>query len=120
MLLNFAQDVIHFRQTKGDRPFDQTMNEKSRRAARGLLAFGWDPLVGVGPARFRQWVHEAERDAGLDRVWPHLLGHAFSNTVAKEGDVEGWRRSMTHATLSEWPRCNVADEDRVRGSQREV
>ena len=74
------------------------------------------PLVGVGQERFRQWVHAAEQEAGLGRVWPHLLRHAASTRVARSTDPETWRRFMNHADLSQWARYVAGTDERVRAA----
>jgi integrase/recombinase XerC len=119
--VDLERAVIHFRSTKGDRPYRLPLNRPGLRAARALLELrnvskreANLEVVGVGPARFRQWVHDAEHEAGLPRVWPHLLRHAFSNRVALSGDVEAWRRAMNHADISQWARYNSADDERIR------
>jgi len=71
-------------------------------------------LLGVGAERFRQWVHAAEQEAGLGRVWPHLLRHAASTRVARRADPETWRRFMNHADLSQWARYVAGTDERVR------
>jgi len=71
-------------------------------------------LIGVGAERFRQWVHAAEQEAGLGRVWPHLLRHAASTRVARSSDPETWRRFMNHADLSQWARYVAGTDERVR------
>jgi site-specific recombinase XerD len=73
-------------------------------------------LIGVGAERFRQWVHAAEQEAGLDRVWPHLLRHAASTRVARSSDPETWRRFMNHADLSQWARYVAGTDERVRAA----
>jgi len=91
-------------------------------AARHLLGCDFDArnigakvtLIGVGAERFRQWVHAAEQDAGLGRVWPHLLRHAASTRVARSTDPETWRRFMNHADLSQWPRYVAGTDERLR------
>jgi integrase len=71
-------------------------------------------LIGVGAERFRQWIHAAEQEAGLGRVWPHLLRHAASTRVARSTDPETWRRFMNHADLSQWARYVAGTDERVR------
>jgi integrase len=61
-----------------------------------------------------QWVHAAEQEAGLGRVWPHLLRHAASTRVARSSDPETWRRFMNHADLSQWARYVAGTDERVR------
>jgi len=73
-------------------------------------------LVGVGAERFRQWIHAAEQEAGLGRVWPHLLRHAASTRVARSSDPETWRRFMNHADLSQWARYVAGTDERVRAA----
>ena len=75
-----------------------------------------DRLIGVGAERFRQWVHAAEQEAGLGRVWPHLLRHAASTRVARSSDPETWRRFMNHADLSQWARYVAGTDERVRAA----
>lgn len=84
-----------------------------------LRAEGFAPrpvLIGVGAERFRQWVHAAEQEAGLGRVWPHLLRHAASTRVARRADPETWRRFMNHADLSQWSRYVAGTDERVRAA----
>jgi site-specific recombinase XerD len=107
---------IWFREAKGSRPYAVPLSARGRAAARHLLDGGLDPIVGVGAARFRQWVHAAEEAAHLDRVWPHLLRHTFASKVARSGDVEAWRRLMNHADLSQWPRYVRASDERLRAA----
>jgi site-specific recombinase XerD len=110
--------LLRLRVAKGDRPYAVPLNRSALVAARHLVAeaerLERTTLLGVGAARFRQWVHDAEREAGLDRIWPHLLRHAFSNRVAQAGDPEAWRRLMNHADLSQWSRYVRADDERLR------
>jgi len=75
-----------------------------------------DRLIGVGAERFRQWVHAAEQEAGLGRIWPHLLRHAASTRVARSSDPETWRRFMNHADLSQWARYVAGTDERVRAA----
>jgi integrase/recombinase XerC len=118
-----SEPSIVFAVTKGDRPYELPLNRKAEVAARHLLRCetsahnmsGKVTLVGVGPERVRQWLEQAELDAGSIRhVHPHLLRHAFSNRVARAGDPEAWRRSMNHADLSQWTRYVGASDERVR------
>jgi site-specific recombinase XerD len=68
---------------KGDRPYSVPLERAGEIAVRHLLHTADGRLIGVGAERFRQWVHAAEQDAGLPRVWPHLLRHAASTRVAR-------------------------------------
>jgi integrase/recombinase XerD len=77
---------------------------------------GGATIIGVGAERFRQWVHAAEQEAGLGRVWPHLLRHAASTRVARSSDPETWRRFMNHADLSQWARYVAGTDERVRAA----
>jgi site-specific recombinase XerD len=107
---------LWFREAKGSKPYAVPLNVRGRTAARHLLDGGLDPIIGVGPARFRQWVHAAEQSAHLDRIWPHLLRHTFASKVARSGDVEAWRRLMNHSDLSQWPRYVRASDERLRAA----
>ena len=112
---------IDFLQAKGGRPYSVPLERAGAIAARHLLeAFTIsdkrEALIGVGAERFRQWVHAAEQEAGLGRVWPHLLRHAASTRVARKTDPETWRRFMNHADLSQWSRYVAGDDDRVRSA----
>jgi site-specific recombinase XerD len=71
-------------------------------------------LIGVGAERFRQWVHAAEQEAGLGRVWPHLLRHAFLTKVAHTEGVspEEVRKLANWSDLSQWSRY-IAGSDRL-------
>lgn len=100
--------------TKGDRPYSVPLDRAGVIAAAHLL--GGDRLIGVGAERFRQWVHAAEQEAGLPRVWPHLLRHAASTRVARKADPETWRRFMNHADLSQWPRYVAGTDERLRAA----
>ena len=105
---------VWFDETKGDRPTPQPLNRRGAIAARELATLGHDPILGVGAAQFRQWVHAAEQQAGLERVWPHLFRHTFATKVAAAGDAEAWRRAMGHADLSQWPRYVASSDEAVR------
>jgi integrase len=111
--------TIWFAQAKNDRPYGVPLDRAGIIAARHLVAearsAGRERLIGVGATRVRQWVHGAEQDAGLPRIWPHLFRHAFATRVAQANDPEAWRRLMNHADLSQWARYNHADQGRLRG-----
>jgi site-specific recombinase XerD len=111
---------ITFVVAKGDKPYSVPMGKPAVVAARYLIdearLYGRPTLLGVGAARFRQWVHEAEQSAGLDRIWPHLLRHEYSNRVAAHGDPEAWRRLMNHSDLSQWARYVHAPDERLRAA----
>lgn len=115
--------VIHFRVVKNDRPYSKPMNRMAYIAVHQLMhEVHHDPrptLVGVGQERFRQWLHQAEAEAGLPRIWPHLLRHSYSNRAAR-GDPESWRRGMNHADLSQWARYHAGDDDRLRVGEEQV
>lgn len=118
-LARSGEESVWFRVAKGDRPYGVPLERAGLAAARGLLMTGYDPVLGVGAARFRQWVHEAEETAGLERVWPHLLRHTFAKRLAEGGDVEAWRQGMNHADLSQWPRyVGRRGDQRVRDALR--
>ncbi len=77
-------------------------------------------LLGVGAERFRQWVHAAEQEAGLGRVWPHLLRHAFLTRVAHAEGVspEEVRKLANWADLSQWPRYVACRDEALRRGVR--
>ena len=116
--VDLRRSRITFRVTKNDRPYAVPLNRMGWIAAGHLVAdaraSGRSKLVGVGAERFRQWLHAAEAEAGLPRVWPHLLRHAASNRWAESGDVEAWRKLGNWSDLSQWSRYVHADEDRLR------
>lgn len=116
--VDLEQGTMHFAVAKGAKPYTVPLNPPAATAAHRLMHLarerGDDRLLGVGPDRFRQWVHEAQRLAGLPRMWPHLLRHEFSNRVAANGDPEAWRQLMNHSDLSQWARYVYADEQRMR------
>ncbi len=122
--LEASPPYIWLAHAKGDRPYKAYLDGAGVIAARHLLEErarnprprSRDTLVGISPAQVRNWLHAAEQVAGLPRVWPHLLRHAFSNRVARRSDVEAWRRAMNHADLSQWPRYVDADAERVSGA----
>jgi integrase len=120
-------------ETKGGKPYSVPLERAGVVAAGHLLdrlrrggsseasedaSVGERPpyLIGVGAERFRQWVHAAEQEAGLGRVWPHLLRHAASTRVARSSDPETWRRFMNHADLSQWARYVAGTDERVRAA----
>lgn len=107
---------LWFATAKGDRPYALPLNRRGAIAAAHLLALGHDPILGVGSARFRQWVHAAEQSAGLERVWPHLFRHTFATKVAAAGDVEAWRRAMNHSDLSQWSRYVAGSDQQLRAA----
>jgi len=103
-------------EAKGGKPYSVPLERAGVIAATQLqrsTTVG-DRLIGVGAERFRQWVHAAEQEAGLGRVWPHLLRHAASTRVARSSDPETWRRFMNHADLSQWARYVAGTDERVR------
>lgn len=115
--VHIGQDArIDFLATKGDRPYSVPLERAGVIAARHLLATSNGKLVGVGAERFRQWVHAAEQEAGLGRIWPHLLRHAASTRVARSSDPETWRRFMNHADLSQWSRYVAGTDERLRAA----
>jgi integrase len=101
-------------EAKGGKPYSVPLERAGVIAAEHLLASANGRLIGVGAERFRQWVHAAEQEAGLGRVWPHLLRHAASTRVARSSDPETWRRFMNHADLSQWARYVAGTDERVR------
>ena len=105
-------------EAKGGKPYSVPLERAGAIAARnlGLSQVSGDRLIGVGAERFRQWVHAAEQEAGLGRVWPHLLRHAASTRVARSADPETWRRFMNHADLSQWSRYVAGTDERVRAA----
>lgn len=109
---------IDLLETKGGKPYSVPLERAGVIAARHLTEIIFpassDRLIGVGAERFRQWVHAAEQEAGLGRVWPHLLRHAASTRVARRSDPETWRRFMNHADLSQWARYVAGTDERVR------
>jgi integrase/recombinase XerD len=107
---------IDLLEVKGGKPYSVPLERAGVIAARHLLASANGRLVGVGAERFRQWVHAAEQEAGLGRVWPHLLRHAASTRVARSSDPETWRRFMNHADLSQWARYVAGTDERVRAA----
>jgi integrase/recombinase XerD len=104
-------------EAKGGKPYSVPLERAGRIAAIRLERLSNDGrLIGVGAERFRQWVHAAEQEAGLGRVWPHLLRHAASTRVARSSDPETWRRFMNHADLSQWARYVAGTDERVRAA----
>lgn len=101
-------------EAKGGKPYSVPLERAGVIAAGHLLPSTNGRLIGVGAERFRQWVHAAEQEAGLGRVWPHLLRHAASTRVARSSDPETWRRFMNHADLSQWARYVAGTDERVR------
>ena len=101
-------------EAKGGKPYSVPLERAGVIAAGHLVATANGRLIGVGAERFRQWVHAAEQEAGLGRVWPHLLRHAASTRVARSSDPETWRRFMNHADLSQWSRYVAGTDKRVR------
>lgn len=122
--VDLDRGIIHFRIVKNDRPYSKPMNRMAYVAAAHLVGESQTgnrlpTLIGVGQERFRQWLHDAEREAGLPRIWPHLLRHSYSNRAAT-GDPEAWRRGMNHADLSQWSRYHGLDDDRLRAGEEQV
>jgi integrase len=110
---------IDLLEAKGGRPYSVPLERAGVIAARHLSLGSrvyTDRLIGVGAERFRQWVHAAEQEAGLGRVWPHLLRHAASTRVARSSDPETWRRFMNHSDLSQWTRYVAGTDERVRAA----
>ncbi len=107
---------LDLREAKGGRPYSVPLERAGVVAARNLSqTYVSDrSLIGVGAERFRQWIHAAEQEAGLGRVWPHLLRHAASTRVARRTDPETWRRFMGQADLSQWTRYVAGTDERLR------
>ncbi|GBC87103.1 Tyrosine recombinase XerC [bacterium HR12] len=92
--VDLEQAWIDFREAKGGQPYGLPLGPRGLAAARRLLELrDWHPpkvggrlptLVGVGPARIRQWVQRAGDLAGI-RVWPHLLRHSTITRLAAVG-----------------------------------
>lgn len=113
-----ADARIDLLEAKGGKPYSVPLERAGVLAATQLqrsTTVG-DRLIGVGAERFRQWVHAAEQEAGLGRVWPHLLRHAASTRVARSSDPETWRRFMNHADLSQWARYVAGTDERLRAA----
>lgn len=113
---------IYFAIAKNDRPYAVALNRQGRYAAAHLLALGHNPLIGVGAAQFRNWLHAAEQAAHLPRMWPHLLRHAFARRTLRQvsktdGDLDKWRRTMNHADFSQMTRYS---EDPTRSTRSAV
>jgi integrase len=122
--VDFDHAEISFRETKNDRPYTLPLGRRGMLACRQLVHISANnptasgALVGVGPERVRQWLHAAEQEAHLPRVWPHLLRHSFATDTARRTDPETWRRLMNHADLSQWPRYVGGDQGRMREAVR--
>jgi integrase len=118
--VHFGPDArIDLLEAKGGKPYSVPLERAGVIATRHLglgSSLYTDRLIGVGAERFRQWVHAAEQEAGLGRVWPHLLRHAASTRVARSSDPETWRRFMNHADLSQWARYVAGTDERVRAA----
>lgn len=119
--VDLGAGMIHFRVVKNDRPYSKPLNKMGYVSAHHLVyeTGRRETLVGVGQERFRQWLHDAEREAGLPRIWPHLLRHSYSNRAAT-GDPEAWRRGMNHSDLSQWARYHAGDDARLRAGEEQV
>jgi site-specific recombinase XerD len=111
---------LHFTHTKNDRPYTVPLGRRGLVAARQLCSMRnpSERLVGVCEERVRQWLRQAQSEAGLPRVWPHLLRHSFATDVSRRTDPETWRRLMNHADLSQWPRYVGGDNGRMREAVR--
>jgi integrase len=100
---------------KGDRRYRVVLSRPAQIAVRHLLALSNGPtLLGVRRGGFRYWVHRAALDAGLGRVYPHLLRHAFATRLAQVADPRTWQEAMGHADLSQYPRYVHVDGHRLR------
>lgn len=111
-----ANGFVHFRVVKGDWPYTVPLNEQARVAAAGLAAYGYDTLIGVGPARFRQWLTEAGRKIGV-RVWPHLLRHSFATHLTEAGaPPDVLRELLGHRDYSQLARYVHTSDKRKRSA----
>ena len=121
------EERVHFRVTKGNRPYAVPLNRMSRAATKHLLrepvpTQGRQTMRGtlfeVSPSRVRQWMDMAGREAGV-RAWPHLMRHAFGTRVyAATKDPLTTARLLNHSDLSQIPRyAHLVDDDAVKASE---
>jgi integrase len=105
---------VHFRVTKGDRPYTVALGRVGREAARELIALKLSTLIGCGPGRMWQYVNEAARDAEI-KCWPHLLRHEAATTLYETcHDPLVVRDFLGHADLSQIPRYVHGGDERLR------
>jgi integrase/recombinase XerD len=115
--------TVHFRVTKGDRPYSVPLGHVAKVAAQELASNAYvvrtlktDTLLGCVPGTFWMWVNRAAKDAGL-RAWPHLLRHTTATRMVEEGvafDVVAGL--LGHADLSMLPRYVHTSDERKRAA----
>src|SRR5574337_1113890 len=120
---------VHFRETKGDRPYRvpvtcpeglEAIAELRRlRDYVPLRGRRRDTLIGVGRSRFEQWAKAAGRRAAVSvqgkGVWPHLLRHTFATELA-EADDYTFALLMNHRDASQRRRYAGPKDQRTIGA----
>jgi site-specific recombinase XerD len=94
--VDLTRRLIHFRVTKGDRPYSVPLGERAFAAVTALLSLQeWKPkmalarrptLIGVGHGTVERWVSEAGAMVGV-RAYPHLLRHSFAERICNDPAV---------------------------------
>jgi integrase/recombinase XerD len=94
--VDLTRRLIHFRVTKGDRPYSVPLGERAFAAVTALLSLqAWKPkmalsrrptLIGVGHGTVERWVSEAGAMVGV-RAYPHLLRHSFGARICNDPEV---------------------------------
>jgi integrase len=116
---DIGEGFIWFRVAKGSRPYEVPLSHPGMLAARHLaeMAAPGGTLVGVSAQSFRNWVHQAGRDAGIEqRVWPHLLRHVTITRVARVTDPATVAEIANWADLSQYRRYVSVDAERERAA----
>lgn len=109
-------DWVHFRVSKGDRPYSVPLNDTAQAAVRALLAYEDATLLGRKPGTVWAWVAAAGREAGL-HAHPHLMRHTFATvTMEDTKDPRLVADLLNHADLSQMVRySHVNDRRRLVG-----
>ena len=95
--VDLRKQTIHFRVTKGDKPYTNPLEGRGLAAATRLLELRdyvaphgpqhrRPTLVGVGPVVIQRWAKLAGEMVGI-KVWTHLLRHTFCERIANDPNV---------------------------------
>lgn len=111
-----AGEFIHFRVTKGDRPYAIPLTPVAAQAIRGLLPGSNGTLMGVKKNTIWRWYHDAAIAAGLPerKRRAHILRDTFATRLLMDRglDVRTVQELLNHADLSQMHRYAAVSDQR--------